>query len=122
MKSTICEKRGKNSVKHSDCCSGHDQTEDSESFIEDKQALKNAKLNYRNNFFAKGAKTSEIANPKHLPTIFFISSILILSLVVVKFVPQMYSMSQNFSLYKEKLKVKYIPEYFGEQTSAVKVK
>lgn len=95
-------------------------TDESESFIEESIFLKvRNKLKQQHQVTNKSI---EIANVKHLPTLFFIIQLLLLSLLLVNFIPQTYSTFKTSSLYKEKMRLKYIPEYFGEQTSTVKVK
>jgi len=103
--------------KH-DSSSTIDITEDFDSFIDDKDELKLAKL--RNNS-AKTPKTIEIANIRQLPTLFFLLFIIIISLLMSKFVPQMMTMGLTGSLYKEKKAVKYIPSIIAEQSLTVKV-
>jgi len=92
-------------------------TEDSESAYDETQALQNAKLNYHK----KGSKNIELTNIKHLPTLYFMCFVLILGCVMFKFVPQLYLMSTNESLYKEKMSVKYLSTYLSDQSPIIKI-
>jgi hypothetical protein len=47
--------------------------------------------------------------------------ITILAMLTANFVPQMIVMGKNPNLYKDKLSVKYVAEYLGDQSLAVKV-
>lgn len=115
MKSPIDKK---NEYKHCDTNSTIDITDDTDSLFEEcreQQKIKVAKLHVGAN------KNIEIANIKQLPTLFFIIFLLSLAVISAQFVPSMFIMMKNNSLYKEKLTARYVPRFFGAQSLAVKV-
>ena len=96
-------------------------TEDSESFLENYGKNKKQKLIQLNTKPLSSNRNIELVNVKQLPTIFFLIFITILAMLTANFVPQMIVMVKNPNLYKDKLSVKYVAEYFGDQSLAVKV-
>lgn len=92
--------------------------EEDESFLNESIFLK---MKNKIKHSAPIEKNVEVANIKHLPTLFFITFTLLIGLISIQFFPAMTSTLKTSSLYEEKMKLKYIPEYFGDQISAVKV-
>lgn len=103
--------------KYKETYSNHDLTEDTESFIDERYQLRNAKLSV----FNEHKKSIEIANVKHLPTLFFIISILMLGMIMTKFICKTYLDYLADGLYDGKSFFKCITQYIGEETSTVKV-
>ena len=117
MKYYLAKKGSTKYHKYIETSSNQELTEDTESFIDERQQLRNAKLGILND----QKKSIEIANIKHLPTLFFIISIFMLGMVMAKFIPKTYSAYLAGALYDGKTFFKCIPQYIGEETSTVKV-
>jgi hypothetical protein len=120
MKSTLLDKTMKVFRKYTsngDNTSQTDVSDECDSLCEEKI---NFKIDKKQKFIQSN-KNIEISNIKHLPTIFFIIFILLIGVLLMNIIPQIYLMSISSSLYKEKMNIKYVPEYLGDQPSAVKV-
>jgi hypothetical protein len=96
-------------------------TEDSESFLDHHGKNKKQKLLPSNTKPISSNRNIELVNVKQLPTLFFIIFITILAMLTANFVPQMIGMAKNPQLYKDKLSLKYVAEYLGDLSLAVKV-
>jgi len=119
MKSTLLDKTMKVFRKYTsngDNTSQTDVSDECDSLCEEKI---NFKIDKKQKFIQSN-KNIEISNIKHLPTIFFIIFILLIGVLLMNIIPQIYLMSISSSLYKEKMNIKYVPEYLGDQPSAVK--
>ena len=93
-----------------------DLTEDSQSLIEDYKKIQIAKQ-------TKSLKKNkvELLSVKQLPTLFFIIFIIVLAMLTVKLIPFFTNIKITNDLSKEKMKIKFLPEILGEQSSTVKV-
>lgn len=118
MKSSNCKKH--ENIKTNKETSDFSDTEDSESLLGDKKFKSYLKPSKKINL-THTTKSIEVANVKHLPTLFFFIYIILLSFFTFQFAPKIYNMGLNKSLYKDKMTQKYIPELIGEQSLTVKV-
>jgi hypothetical protein len=119
MKSSNCKKHENNITKNE--TNDFSDTEDSESLLGDKKIKSYLRPSKKINLFASTSKSIEVANVKHLPTIFFFIYIILLSFFIYQFAPRIYNMGLNKNLYKDKMTQKYISELIGEQSLTVKV-
>ena len=119
MKSFFCDKKKNFTCPTNSEVSGLQISEDLDSEIEETQKLNKTKLRY---ISRNSSKLIEIANIKNLPTVFFLLYLLILSAIVIKLVPSLYTFSQKSSLFIERKHIHYLSNYLYQQPLAVKVK